>query len=300
MSWLAAVGQGFGQVWRYRRAVLVFYVLVVFWALSVAYPLHHLFENAIGNSLLVKDMVKGFDYTLLNDFKNNYGAGLAPIWDQSLLAIGLSMLSMVFAMGGLLSLVVEQPRKYIPAFFWGQSVTFFWRMLRLTVYFMLLHGIVLALFLFLFYTASNGLSPFNLENEGVIAFNLKWVTPLYILVAAFFFLWQDYSKIILVEGNKKWIFQALWPALKFIGAYRGAYGLYLLNGLMWALLVVGNYYLYVAVDVVDLTTILFSFFISQVYVLLRLTLKVVLLGSLKSWRDAQLAKEQAFNDATVA
>ena len=288
MSWFSALGQGFGQAWRYRRALLVMYVFIVFWAMFVAYPLYHLFDSTVGHSLLVKDMVKGFDYTLLNDFKNAYGTGLTPIFDQSVLAVGLSLLSLIFLTGGVLALVVERPKRYVPAFFWGKSVDFFWRLLRLTLYFAVIHALILGLFLFLFYTTSNGLSPFSLENEGIIAVNFKWIAPLYLAVAAFFFLWQDYTKLLLVEGDKKWIFQALWPAFVFILKNLGAYVLYLLNSGLWLLLIISNYYLYTALDVVDFTTIILSLLISQVFILLRLTLKIILLGSLQAWRNQRL------------
>lgn len=287
-SWFSALGQGFAQAWRYKRAIIVCYAFVAAWALLVAYPLHRLFVSSVGNSLLVEDMVKGFDYTLLNDFKNAYGVGFTPILEQSVLILGLSMLSLIFATGGILALVAERPERYTPAFFWGKSVEFFWRLLRLTIYFLCIHSAVLGLFLFLFYTTSNGLSPFSLENEGIIAFNFKWIAPLYLLVAAFFFLWQDYSKLFLVEENKTWIFQALWPALVFIIKNIGAYFLYVLNAGLWLLLILCNYYLYKAVTVNSFSTILLSLFISQFFILLRFTLKVVLLGSLQTWRQERL------------
>ncbi|MFK7797528.1 MAG: hypothetical protein AB8E82_08750 [Aureispira sp.] len=284
MSWFSALKQGFIQAWQYKRAALVCYLFVLSWSLLVAYPLHHLFTSTVGHSLLVKDMLKGFDYTLLNDFKNAYGAGFDPIFEQSILVLGLALLSLVFVTGGMLALVIQQPKQYVPSFFWGRSVDFFWRLLRLTFYFALIHGFILGLFLFLFYTASNGLSPFSLENEGIIAYNFKWITPLYLFVGAFFFMWQDCTKLFLVEKDNHWIFKALWPSLVFVLKNWGAYILYLLNGGLWLLLILGNYYLYKAVHVNSLTTILISLGISQLFVFLRLTLKIVLLGSLQHWR----------------
>ncbi|MGH1339427.1 MAG: hypothetical protein ACRBFS_25125 [Aureispira sp.] len=289
MSCLSALGQGFTQAWRYKRAIFVCYLLVAAWAFLLAYPLHYLLETTVGHSLLVEEMIKGFDYTLLNDFKNAYGTGFTPILEQSVLVVGLSMLSLIFATGGILALVTEQPKQYAPAFFWGKSVVFFWRLVRLSFYFLLIHSLVLGLFLFLFYTTSNGLSPFSLENEATIAFNFKWIAPLYILVAAFFFLWQDYTKLFLVAGDKKWIFQALWPAFFFIIKDWKAYVLYLLNGVLWLLLILGNYYLYKAVTVNNFTTILLSLCISQLFILSRFTLKVTMLGSLQTWKERRLA-----------
>lgn len=283
MGWFSALIQGFIQAWRYKRAILVSYLFVLSWSLLVAYPLHHLFTSTVGHSLLVKDMLKGFDYTLLNDFKNAYGAGFDPIFEQSILVLILALLSLVFATGGILALVTRQPQQYIPSFFWGKSVDFFWRLLRLTFYFGLIHGFILGLFLLLFYTSSNGLSPFSLENEGIIAYNFNWMAPLYVLTAAFFFMWQDCTKLCLVENDKKWVFQAMWPSLVFVLKNWGTYVLYLLNGALWLLLILGNYYLYKAVHVNSLTTILISLAISQVFVFLRLTLKIVLLGSLQHW-----------------
>jgi len=100
-SVLAALKQGFsvalGQGW----------ITVVFWgaslllALLAALPFRSLLVGEAGRSLMVKDLVKGFDYTFLNDFMQNYGVGFTPVLNQSLLLLALQYILLVFFVGGM-------------------------------------------------------------------------------------------------------------------------------------------------------------------------------------------------------
>ncbi|CAA6799502.1 MAG: Unknown protein [uncultured Aureispira sp.] len=263
--------------------VFFLYLLTFLLAVFVAYPLKSLLESTVGHSMMISDLVKGFDYTFLNDFKNAHGDGFLPIIDQSIAVLILYLLLFIFVTGGILATFIQQPPKYNRSVFWGQSAEFFWRILRLTFYFILIHSAIFCLFAFIFYTSSNGLSPFTLENEGTIAFNFKFVAPAYVLVAAFFFMWQDYTKVFLVAEDKTWVFQSLWSALKFIfNNFRKTYGLYLLNLTLWVLVLFINYSISTCIEFTSSSAILPSFLISQVFVILRLSLKLINISSVKT------------------
>lgn len=275
-----ALQQGIKRTWQYKPMIFFLYLLTFLLAAFVAYPLKTLLESTVGHSTMISELVKGFDYTFLNDFKNAHGDGFLPIIDQSIVILVLYLLLFVFITGGIFATFIQQPNKYNRSIFWGQSAEFFWRCLRLTFYFILIHGFVFAIFGFIFYTSSNGLSPFTLENEGTIAFNFKFIAPIYIFVAAFFFMWQDYSKVFLVDQDKKWIFQSSWPAFKFIFKnFRKTYGLYLINLILWFLLIFVNYLMSTFIEFNSENAILLSFLISQFFVLFRLSLKLINIGS---------------------
>lgn len=280
MILLKALQQGFKQTWRYKTIVFFLYFLTVLLALLVAYPFKNLLESTVGHSMMIADLVKGFDYTFLNDFKNAYGTGLLPIIDQSIAVIVLYLLLFIFLTGGIIATFVQQPKQYNRRIFWEQSAHFFGPFLRLTLYFLIIHGIILGIFLFIFYTSSNGLSPFSLENEGTIAINFKRIVPCYILIAAAVFMWQDYTKIFLVQQPQLWIYQALWAALQFLwSTFRQSYGLYLINLGLWALVVWVHYQLTKNIVYQDSLDIWYSFLLSQLFILNRLIVKLINLSS---------------------
>lgn len=275
-----ALRKGIQQTWQYKPMVLFLYLLTFLLAVFVAYPLKSLLESTVGHSMMISDLIKGFDYTFLNDFKNAYGAGFSPIINQSITVLVLYLLLFIFVTGGILATFIQQAPKYNRSIFWGQSAEYFWRTFRLTFYFIIIHSLVFAIFAFIFYTSSNGLSPFTLENEGTIAFNFKFVAPSYVLVAAFFFMWQDYTKVFLVNQDKAWVFQSLWPALKFtLKNFRKTYGLYLLNLALWVLVIGLNYSISTLIEFKSSAAILPSFLISQIFVLFRLSLKLINISS---------------------
>ncbi|PSR10776.1 MAG: hypothetical protein DA408_20765 [Bacteroidetes bacterium] len=280
MTSLTALRSGFRQAWRYRRSILVMYLATLLLAGLAAWPLHALLQAEVGHSAWVQAMVKGFDYTFLNDFWQNYGAGFIPVFNQSVVLVGAYFLLLVFLTGGLASLLVQQPATFDRAVFWGGSATYFWRMLRLTLFFLGVHALVLALFGGLYYQVTKGLSPMALDNEGIITACLRWLVPLYLLVAALVFMVQDYAKLMLIQGEYRWIWPAVKKAFSFNRRhFRQTYGLYLLNMGLLGLLLGGNYYLSTAFQVTTTPTILLSFVLSQLFVLARYGLKVINLGS---------------------
>lgn len=280
--WLKTVQQGISQVRQYWQLVGWWYLLVVSWTLLVAYPVHHLLVKQIGHSLTAGELIRGFNYTLWNDFKNAYGSIITPIVDQSILILVLAGLSLIFASGGTLATLIHRPTRYDGGLFWGKSAAFFWRLLRLVIVYLLLHGVVLALFLTLYYIVSNGWAPFTLENEGVLAVNFRWLAPIYGLTIFFLFTWQDLAKLILVQDNRKSSLGASWQGLKLLVKHPLRFGSWMLfYGGLWILtLSLSTWTKHLFDQDNSIGLILTLLLISQVFILLRLTLKITHLSVL--------------------
>jgi hypothetical protein len=275
-----AMRQGFVALYTYPRLVFVFWGSSLLLALLAALPLRTLLLVEAADSLMVKDLIAGFDYTFLNDFFQNYGAGFTPILQQSVLLLGVQYLLLVFLVGGLVKVLWERPASGFRAVFWGGAAQYFWRMLRLTLFFLLLHGLVLAVFLFLYFQVTHGLSPKVLDSEAIITSSLLWLVPLYVLVAAIPFMWQDYAKVLLVKTEPRFIWSAVGRSgLFLLRNFRSTYLLYLLNLGMVLLVIIVNYFLTSAWPIASSTGILLAFLGSQVFALVRLALKVVNQGS---------------------
>jgi hypothetical protein len=251
-------------------------------SLCVAYPLKKLLETTVGHSLMVQNLMKGFDYEFFNDFNNAHGLAWMPIFDQSIVIILLFLLLFVFLSGGIYAVLIKIPSGDYKAVFWGSSASYFWRIFRLSIFFALIHAVVFALFALVFYGAVNG----ELQNEGVISTALKIILPIYYAVALFFFTWQDYSKYYLLKRQHKWMFQAVVQAFRFVkGNLLQVYALYFFNMIFWAMLVYANYRATMLIDIDSTATILVSFLGTQLFVVLRLFLKTLNIASIVSMAE---------------
>ncbi len=276
MSIFKALTTGFKLTWKYKRIVVLLYMLTFVLSACIAFPLKNLIEVTVGKSLMIKDLVKGVDYQFFNDFNNTYGLGLIPVFDQSITVLMLFFLLFVFFSGGVISVFINDHPESYKKFFWRKGAHFFFRFCRLAFYFSIIHLSLLGMFFLVFYLSING----EMQNEGTISFALKVISPFYYLAAVLIFMWQDYSKVFLVKSDKTWIFQSMFPALKFIKSnFLKVYGLYLLNMLFWFVLIYLNFRITLLIKFTSGSAILLAFLISQVFVLSRLSLKLINLGS---------------------
>jgi hypothetical protein len=273
MNILQAFKIGIGQFWQYRQMWLLVYLLTLVSAIFIAMPIKSYLESNAGNSLMVEDLIKGFDYTFLNDFMVNYGHGFSAITKQSVLVVGVFMLLMVFFVGGILNVYQKQPVQWDKAIFWGGAANYFWKMLRLTVYFLFIHTAVLVLFVFIYYALTNG---FSVKEDTIIFTAWKWLLPIYILASAFFFMWHDYAKLMVVRSDKKWLFQSIIPAFKFIiQHFKSVYLLYLIHVGLLIFIYILNYIYTNSFEISTSSQIYLGFFISQLFILGRLAVRLV-------------------------
>ncbi len=262
------------------KVVLFMYLGTFIAAFLAAYPLKNLFESVVGKSPMIGDLLsRGFDYTFLNDFNNNYGEAFGPIFNQSFVLVILFLILMVFFQGGIFSLFKNHPEKYSASTFWPNCAKYFFKMLRLSLFFLIIHGIILTIFMVIYWNITQGLSPSKLESETII-FSAFWtMLPIYILVASIFFMWQEYAKVFLVRSESKWVLPSIFSSLKFIGKkFIPAYGIFILNLLLFFLLL-GLFRLINSFPPNTGLKILLSFFISQIYIILRLGLKLLNSGT---------------------
>ena len=286
MSIIKAIRKGFEQTWQYKRIVLLLYFLTLLLSGFVAFPFKKLLESTVGHSLMVKDLIKGFDYEFINDFNNAYGTALSPVFNQSIAVLVMFMLLMVFLSGGIIAVFIQSPQKAEKHIFWGQAAHYFWRILRLTLFFLLIQLIIFAIFSFIFYKSVGGFSLFELKNDGTISFALKVIAPIYLFVGALFFMLQDYCKIILVKSDKPWVFQSVFPALKFIiQHFSKVFGLYFLNVILWSIVIFINYLISSFITFNSLSAIMLSFLISQLFVIARFSLKLINLSSINEMHN---------------
>lgn len=277
---LQAIQHGFSQLLQYKRIVGLIYVLVLVLAIFIALPLQSYLTSKMGHSLMVEDLVKGFDYTVFTDFMNAYGDGVSPILNQSVLIVVLFLVLMIFLTGGLVSTLLSYPRRYQKALFWGKSATYFGRFFRLSFYFILIHGLTFFFFFWIYLKLTKGFNIAELETDEIVFDALFYVPLGYTIVSPLFFMWHDYAKIFIVQLNQPLLFQPIIGAFQFITRhFSKTYSTYFLNVLLLGFVFLLNHWMTQTFSVSTSSTIWITFFISQIFVLARLGLKLINLGS---------------------
>lgn len=280
---IQALQAGFSAVSSYWRVLFPFYLITLLIAGLTALPWRSLIYAEAGQSLILADLVKGFNYTFINDFLQNYGSALGPLLNLSALALVPYLLALVFLTAGLVALLIAAPVQYDRSIFWGGGGEYFSRLFRQTLLFILMHALLLLSFGWLYLTIIQWGSPAKLDNEGIITASLQWLVPLYVFVAAFFFMWQDYAKVFLIREKHPWIWRPMGRSLKFIVTHFSiCYSTYLLNMILLVVVFGINHLITSVFEIDSAATIFISFLLSQLFLLARYVLKIVNLGSVNS------------------
>ena len=273
MNFITAYTSGLKTVFSKGKLWLLLYALNFLFAIFLAYPLSGMLGAKLGHTLAAETLFDRFDFAFSNDFINEYGDAFGVVMNQSILGIGLYLLLSVFLVGGILNVLKTNEKIGSLSNFWSGGGKYFWRMLRLTIYFFLMQIAILVLFFMLFSTlTAGGLERFH--NEGEILQIGLIILPFYFLVATIFFMIHYYAKIHLVATDKNFLFQPIKQAFGWVFKnFSQTFLLYLLNLLTFGLF----FFIYLQLD--GGTAILAVFLIGQFFVLARIGTKLLNLAS---------------------
>lgn len=271
---------GIRQVFRYWKMWGGLYIINLVFALITVMPLKWLFEATLGNSMQVDALLKGFNFEVISDFLNTNGGFLSPILNQSLWIIFLFALLYIFLTGGILHALNQYPHSIKATSFWGHSGHYFWRVFRLTLYFLFTQGLVLIILGWIFLTVVRGLSSETFGFDMAFVKGLKIFLPIYLLFAFLISLLQHYAKIHLVDQDSKSVFYSIARASRIVRKnFFNVFFLYLLN-LVAFLLILGIYWLIQqCVSSESGSSILILFIIGQFFILARIGMQLINLGS---------------------
>ncbi|MEZ4962425.1 MAG: hypothetical protein R2830_21535 [Saprospiraceae bacterium] len=200
---------GFRQ-WRIALMVYGFQLLL---AATLGVQVFHVLEASIGNSLELDKLLGNYDHTVISDLFNVHGASISPLLGQLRWLVLIYFVFSIFINGGLLYAVVHDKRSGLA--FWKGGALYYFRFLRLGLFFLLITGIISALiwlpFLGFF---MNSVEYFS--SEKISVWLLCTVLSLYLLILGFLFVWSLVARIKIIGENSR-----IWPAIK--------------SGLGWAL-----------------------------------------------------------------
>ena len=253
------------------------YLFNVLFAAIILLPAKNFLTNTIGNSLAADKILQKFDYPYISDIIDHHIFTMSMIKDQSIVVIVLFLFFSIFMMGGIIG-SIRRGQGFSFRSFWSDCGYYFWRFLRLTIFFLIIHGIVLSLAAWTLSTI--GLNPFKMESDAVFVARLKLVSTVYLFLAVFIFMIQDYSKLQIVKMDNTFINRPILKSIQLI--FKNFFPcllLYLIN-LLGFLLLGGLYYLIrTNVEMTSDGTILLAFVIGQLLLIVRIGLKFLNLMS---------------------
>jgi len=261
---------------NWKLWVLV-YGVNLFFALFIAFPFNSFFKTSIGDSLAGNESLNRFDYTFISDFLNKYGLGFDQILKQSFFVGALFLLLSIFLMGGIVERFLQKDTKFNFKNFWVACHQNFWRLLRLTIYYLLIHLLIAAIFFKIF--SIGGLSPFDLESDTALIFRIKLIGGLYLFFAALVMMFQDYAKLEVVKADDKWITNSALSGIDFVFKhFLSCLILFLIQILLFGLLT----FVYITIRkqffMSSNGTIFLALFLGQIFIFGRVGLKLLRLS----------------------
>ena len=279
MTSLQAYIAGFKTLFQFKKLWLWYYLANLVIALLASIPVFYFFKGNFGHSVAMQDLLERFDFRIITDILNQYGVGIAPLFNQSMVLSVFFLILTAYFLGGILRTYLLKDTHVDAASFVANCFRYGRKILFLAVLFLGLQLLLFAVFWFSFESLSGGFSPDDVESEAVITSALRWVGVPYLVVVAIFSMVHDYAKVHLVRKSTG-VFASFLNGFRFCWTHFRTVFFLMLFHLLTFLVV---YVLYKLIDMgfsetTGLRVFLF-FLISQVFIFLRIGLKLWNLGS---------------------
>ena len=277
MNILATYIRGWGSAFKHYKMWGLYYVFNFLFALLLSFPVFKFLEDKLATTLVVDRLQEQFDFTIFNDILREYGDIVGILTNQSLIATFLFLLLAIFLTGGILQIFKHRTKAFNYANFWGACSQYFWRILGLTILFLVLQYVLFLGFKAIFDAlTAGGLDRFNSEAE--IYKRGMFLLPFYAIIATIFWMIQDYAKVIMVAEDSS-LFRSLRAGIRFVFKnFIPTFLLYLINLLVFGLL----FYLYWKIPTGD--AFVLAFILGQVFLFLRIGTKLANLASASIWQ----------------
>ncbi len=228
MNILNAYFTGFRHTARSWRMVSWYYLVTLLLGLILAVPFHGILREAAGKSMDTIRLLKGFDYTVFREITHFHGAGIRAFYSAGLWMVLLFMIVGAFLAGGILDQLMQKERKFSLSAFFAGCGRWFWRFLRVTFYHLIIQVLVAAIVyvpmgLIVFRKFRGGAAEPQMFHTLLVFLILHLVIALYFLIIA------DYTRIAIVATGTKKVFKQYWRSLAFVSRrFFATYGLYLM------------------------------------------------------------------------
>jgi len=287
-----AYAKGWQFLFNNWKMCLILYAFNIGFAVVAAFPLNNYLQNSVAHTLSIQESLKGFNYAIISDFLNEYGGGLAVVFNQSLVVLFLFLLVSIFLTGGILNVVKYYPSRFESGLFWQGCIKYFWRLFRLTAYFLIAQGLLLYIAYKVYAFISGGINFFELESDKQLVDAFKIIFPVYLFLMLLLFLIQDYIKIHIVHQEKFWLTRPIWQGVTLVFKnFLPFLLLYLFNLITFLLLFAAYWFISDAFQTETIGMIILVFAISQISIIARIGSRIINLSS-AGWMYKAVAKNE--------
>lgn len=218
---------GFSAAFKSLRMIIMIYISYLIITLLLALPFFTLFRSASGNSLLPGSLLNGFDASAIRELLSNGGKYFGFYIKAFLPWIAAFLLFQVYLNGGIFSWVSNPMGKFSLSLFQGHSRKYFWRFLKLAVYFLIIH-VIISLILYTPYLLLTG-SNSGLTDKQILL-PLIFIIIGHLILAVFLFLLADLVKSRIFEQDTRRVFKSIFRCLKM--AFHRFFSFYFLGLLL--------------------------------------------------------------------
>ena len=294
MNILSAYKKSWQFLFQQKKIWFIFYGLNLLIGIISIIPLYQYLNNTIGKTIDFNESKPWLNFSFVTDFLSRNGDFFSFLSFQVLGCLLLNLLVSIFLVSGILAIIMNGEGRAGFADLIKGAAKYFWRFLRLALYFLIFNTVLLSVFGFVMFTIAQGFSMVNLTSEYEVINAFKKFFPIYLGVVILVTMIHDYSKICIIKNNEKWLIRSMWFSLKLcIKNIFSFTGFYLLNIATWIL----SFFLLEKIinqfdpNSIFSTVVLFA--IIQIFIFFRAGLKIVNLAGASYLFSGVMKKEKS-------
>lgn len=271
--------EGFKSTLKAVKMSFIIYILTLLIVLLIAIPFKNALTNAIGGSMSTYSLLSSFDFSSYKDMLL-HNAGIIKYFQTQILWFGLFyLISSIFVTGGILGVLHREKDKFSSETFFSYCAEYFARYLRLAAIVIPLH----IFFAVLIYSGMGFIIESQLatvKSEVTIFYIVAAAVILHLIIASLIIIISDYAKIIMVSNDSKKSIRSFIKASVFsLKHLISVYSLYLLLLALPFLAIILYFVFESRFGMVSPEKIIVVFIIQQIFIWLRVFIKVWVLAS---------------------
>jgi hypothetical protein len=180
----------------------------------MAKPFYSQLKKNLSNSLEGNDQLDIFDYTFISEMLRMNGDLFLYLLSSLGLILLIYMLLKIFLSGATIGTFLSSEGIYNSSTYWTMGFSHFWRILRVSIYFLLIYIIVTIVFYKIY--SLGGLDIFEMESDQVFIHRFLILIPFYAIMLFIINVYHQFTKVHIIVCHKKYFFSAFWDASKLI------------------------------------------------------------------------------------
>lgn len=190
------------HAFTYWKIIIIVYIFQIMLAMTIGLQVFNVLESSIGHSTSMQELLKGYDYTIINDFLLHHGASITPLVGQLRWLILVYMIFSIFINAAILYSIWI--RKSSWSIFFKGGADYFFAFSKLMLFFLPVTLIWTCLIWIPFVTQTTYLLEY-LSTEKVYLILMVILFLIYIIGLAFLNVWTIASKLHILQYKENTI-----------------------------------------------------------------------------------------------